>query len=110
MFVAVALVGLVLLGFRPIGVLDWSDYRADPTPANAALLGLFVLLELGLALVTLLKGKVWTGLLGLFFLPLLIAGAMRLSRPGAPWARWRYRDSRGGWSGRCGATGGGVGR
>jgi hypothetical protein len=38
----------------------------------------------------LLKGKVWTGLLGMFIVVLLIIGAMRLSRPHAPWARWRY--------------------
>ncbi|MGB3675595.1 MAG: hypothetical protein WA988_14260, partial [Candidatus Nanopelagicales bacterium] len=27
---------------------------------------------------------------GLFLVPLLLIGAIRLSRPGAPWARWRY--------------------
>jgi hypothetical protein len=37
-----------------------------------------------------LKGKVWTGLLGMFILILLVIGAIRLSRPHAPWARWRY--------------------
>ena len=89
-FVAVALVGLVLLGFRPIGVIDWSDFNANPTVGNALLLVVFVLAELGLALVTLLKGKVWTGLVGLFVLPLRLGGAIRLSRPEAPWARWRY--------------------
>jgi hypothetical protein len=37
-----------------------------------------------------LKGKVWTGLIGMFFVPLLVIGAIRLSRPQAPWARWLY--------------------
>jgi hypothetical protein len=91
-FVAVALVGLVLLGFRPVALIDWSDYQADPTPANALFLVLFLLFELVAGIVTLLKGKVWTGLLGLFVLPLLVVGAVRLSRPEAPWARWRYTD------------------
>ncbi|MET8680469.1 hypothetical protein ABZW18_23510 [Streptomyces sp. NPDC004647] len=91
-FVAVALCGLVLLGFRPIGVIDWSDYQSDPSVGNGILLSVFLLLELGLAVITLLKGKVWTGLLGLFFIPLLLVGAFRLSRPEAPWARWRYRN------------------
>ncbi|MGK5629977.1 hypothetical protein [Streptomyces sp. URMC 123] len=91
-FVAVALCGLVLLGFRPLGVIDWSDYQADPTLANGVLLVVFLAVELGLAVITLLKGKVWTGLLGLFFIPLLVCGAVRLSRPQAPWARWRYHD------------------
>ena len=40
----------------------------------------------------LLKGKVWTGLVGMFITPLLIVGAFRLSRPHAPWARWRYTN------------------
>ena len=40
--------------------------------------------------VVVLKGKVWTGLLGMFIVVLLVIGAVRLSRPHAPWARWRY--------------------
>jgi hypothetical protein len=47
-------------------------------------------LTLLLAVVVLLKGKVWTGLVGMFITPLLFVGAVRLSRPHAPWARWRY--------------------
>jgi len=43
-----------------------------------------------LASVTLLKGKLWTGLVGLFVPPLFVVGAIRLARPGSPWARWRY--------------------
>jgi len=45
-----------------------------------------------LAVVTLLKGKIWTGLFGLFVPLLFIVGAVRLARPGSPWDRWRYRD------------------
>lgn len=89
-FVAVALVGLVLVGFQPLGVVDWNDYREDPSAETAlAVLG-YLLVQLCLAVVTLLKGKVWTGLLGLFFNPLLIVGAWRLGRPNSPWSRWRY--------------------
>ena len=50
----------------------------------------FTVLTLALAVVVLLKGKVWTGLIGMFFTPLLVVGAVRLSRPHAPFARWRY--------------------
>ena len=46
--------------------------------------------KLPLAVVVLLKGKVWTGLLGMFIVVLLVIVAVRLSRPHAPWARWRY--------------------
>lgn len=38
----------------------------------------------------LLKGKVWTGLLGVMLPFLAVVGALRLARPGSPWARWRY--------------------
>ena len=50
------------------------------------------MLTLLLAVVVLLKGKVWTGLVGMFITPLLFVGAIRLSRPHAPWARWRYTN------------------
>ena len=52
-----------------------------------------------LAAITLLKGKVWTGLFGLFMPLLFIVGAIRLARPGSPWARWRYRERRRSWPG-----------
>lgn len=91
-FVAIALSGLLLLGFRPFTVVDWWNYRTDPSTGHAIVLALFLFVQLGLAMVTLLKGKVWTGLLGVFILPLLIIGAVRLSRPQAPWARWRYQS------------------
>jgi hypothetical protein len=47
---------------------------------------------LALAVVVVLKGKVWTGLVGMFMPPLLFIAAIRLSRPHAPWARWRYTN------------------
>ncbi|GGO90999.1 hypothetical protein [Wenjunlia tyrosinilytica] len=90
-FVAVAVVGLVLMGFRPVGFVDWNDYRRDPSLGTALFLLAFVLIELVFGIITLLKGKLWTGLIGLFFVPLLFVGVVRLSRPNAPWARWRYK-------------------
>lgn len=89
-FVAVTITGLFLLGLHPLGFdgdldgLDVGDIR------QLALVVGFFGLQLGLAMITLLKGKLWTGLIGLFFTPLLVVGAIRVSRPGAPWARWRY--------------------
>ena len=35
-------------------------------------------------------GKEHHALVGMFVTPLLVVGAIRLSRPHAPWARWRY--------------------
>lgn len=91
-FAAVAVAGLLILGFNPLSFFDINIWRQDQTLlARATVVGIAVL-TLSLAVVVLLKGKVWTGLVGMFITPLLIVGALRLSRPHAPWARWRYGD------------------
>ncbi|WP_245966422.1 hypothetical protein [Sphaerisporangium album] len=84
-FVAVAVTVLLLLGMRPLG---WE--APDPSPAGRWTAVLFLVVNLVLAVVTLLKGKIWTGLAGLFVPILLIVGAVRLARPGSPWARWLF--------------------
>ncbi|MBY8856214.1 hypothetical protein K7711_06980 [Nocardia sp. CA2R105] len=91
-FVALAVTGLLLLGFHPLWLLDVGDIRHDRSPTGRTFLSLFALVNLMLAAIVIAKGKIWTGLFGMFFLPLLFVGALRLSRPGAPWARWRYAD------------------
>lgn len=89
-FVAVAVAGLLVLGFSPLSFFDVDIWRTDQSAeARAAVIAVAVL-TLALAVIVLLKGKVWTGLVGMFITPLLIVGAVRLSRPHAPWARWRY--------------------
>ncbi|OBG81675.1 hypothetical protein A5733_12715 [Mycobacterium sp. NS-7484] len=89
-FAAVAVTGLLILGFNPLSFFDIGIWRADQSPAMRALVVVVAVLTLLLAVVVLLKGKVWTGLVGMFITPLLFVGAVRLSRPHAPWARWRY--------------------
>jgi hypothetical protein len=89
-FAAVAVAGLLALGFNPLSFFDVGIWRDDHSAeARLAVIGIAVLTLL-LAVVVLLKGKVWTGLVGMFITPLLIVGAIRMSRPHAPWARWRY--------------------
>jgi heme/copper-type cytochrome/quinol oxidase subunit 4 len=89
-FAAVAVAGLLILGFNPLSFFDIGIWRQDQTLlARGAVIGI-ALITLALAVVVLLKGKVWTGLVGMFITPLLIVGAIRVSRPHAPWARWRY--------------------
>ena len=91
-FVAVAVAGLLVMGFNPLSLFDVGIWRdADSPAARIAVIGLAGL-NLALAVVVLLKGKLWTGLLGMFFTPLLFVGAIRLARPHAPWARWHYQD------------------
>lgn len=89
-FAAVAVAGLLILGFNPLAFFDVDIWRDDHSVAVRAAVVLTALLTLLLAVVVLLKGKVWTGLVGMFITPLLFVGAIRLSRPHAPWARWRY--------------------
>ncbi|MFI9786241.1 phosphatidylglycerol lysyltransferase domain-containing protein [Kitasatospora sp. NPDC051984] len=80
---AVATIGLLLLGELPLG--GFARHPDGPTLAGAC--GL-----LALVVVSLLKGKTWTGLLGIMLWPLALVGALRLARPQSPWARWRYRS------------------
>ncbi len=90
-FVALGITVLLLLGVVPSVVPTPRDQNASPTEAIIGLT-ISVVLTFGLCAVTLLKGKIWTGLFGLFLFPLLIVGAIRLARPGSPWARWRYQN------------------
>jgi hypothetical protein len=91
-FAAVAVAGLLILGFNPLSFFDVTIWREDQTVAARALVIAVAVLTLLFAVIVLLKGKVWTGLVGMFITPLLLLGAIRLSRPHAPWARWRYGD------------------
>ncbi|AXX28368.1 hypothetical protein KCV87_15290 [Actinosynnema pretiosum subsp. pretiosum] len=84
-FLAIGMTGLLLLGARPLG---YDDVLGESVPVRVALL----LGNLGFAIVALLKGKVWTGLLGLLIPLLPQIGALRLARPRSPWARWHYPD------------------
>jgi hypothetical protein len=92
-FVAAGVTSLLLIGVGPIGVKSVADYHRLPgSPGAVAGLILTVAILFVLAVITLLKGKVWTGLFGVLLPPLFIAGAIRLARPGSPWARWRYQE------------------
>ncbi|CAM3768394.1 hypothetical protein [Smaragdicoccus niigatensis] len=91
-FVAVAFTGLFLLGFHPLGVIaDFDTLRhEDHSVVMVAIAAFFFLAQLLLVVVVILKGKLWTGFLGMFFPPVLFIGAVRVSRPDAPWAKKFY--------------------
>jgi hypothetical protein len=93
-FVAAGVTALLLIGVSPVGVKNVADYQRLLPASAAALATLHVTVAVlfVLAAITLLKGKLWTGLIGLFVPPIFIIGAIRLARPGSPWARWRYRN------------------
>jgi hypothetical protein len=91
-FIAAAVTALLLVGVVPAGIDGVATVlgRSSDTAALGSLLATLAVL-FTLAAITLLKGKIWTGLFG-FLLPFLfLIGAIRLARPGSPWSRWRYR-------------------
>jgi len=91
-FAAVAVAGLLIMGLHPLMFFLPFWHAADSVVLRAAVAICGLLVTLPLAVVVVLKGKVWTGLIGMFLLILLVIGAIRLSRPHAPWARWRYTN------------------
>jgi hypothetical protein len=50
-----------------------------------------VAVHFALVVVTLLKGKIWTGLIGMFVVFVALVAAIRLAKPRSPWARRFYR-------------------
>jgi hypothetical protein len=76
------------LGLRPL-VGETID---DPETGAAAyaFLAFVILTNFGFAVLCFLKGKLWTGLFGMFIPIVAEVGAIRLARPGSPWARRRY--------------------
>jgi hypothetical protein len=89
-FAAVAVGGLLVLGLHLLMffISLWHDTTHSLVLRAGVVLAMVLILPL--AVLVVLKGKVWTGLIGMFFVPLLVIGAIRLSRPQAPWARYLY--------------------
>jgi lysyl-tRNA synthetase, class II len=81
--IAVAFMGLILLGVRPLEI-----DADDPGTLIASLIG--AALFFGLIAICLLKHRVWHGLFGFFIFPLAIYGAWRIGKPDSPWARRFY--------------------
>jgi hypothetical protein len=89
--IALAISGMLVLGVHPLslGVL-LPGLEVQARTVLAWTLHVVIAVNALLAAVTLFKGKVVTGLTGLVVVPLLYVGAIRLARPGSPWARRRY--------------------
>jgi hypothetical protein len=90
-FVATGVTGLLILGATPD--ITGGSESAKGTSHVAAVVGIALTLTLNLALagICLVKGKIWTGLFGLFLPILLLVGAIRVGRPASPWARKFYK-------------------
>ena len=80
---------LLVLGVRPLG--NTAGLAATGAAADVAI-AIVVLIDVVLAVICLLKGKLWTGFFAVFIPAVGLVGASRIARPGSPWARRRYRD------------------
>ncbi|MEU4211379.1 hypothetical protein AB0F13_15515 [Streptomyces sp. NPDC026206] len=82
-----ALVGLVLSGFAPFGVNELTPDELQ----NRTIVVTNTLVNFLIALFALAKGKPRIALIGAVVPFVAIVGAVRLARPGSPWARRFYR-------------------
>jgi hypothetical protein len=83
--IAVALMGLILLGGAPFQISTSSPGLMIATVA-------ITLLLLGSILACLAKGRAALGIAGLFAAPAAVWGACRVGKPGSPWARRFYGE------------------
>lgn len=85
--VTAALVGLVLSGFLPFGVNDLTEEELQDRGGVIV----SILVNFGIALLALGKGKARMAIFGVIIPFVAIVGAVRLARPGSPWAKRFYR-------------------
>jgi len=87
--VAVCVGLLLVMGAQPLG--NATSIGATGIAADVAIV-IVILVDLCLAVLCLLKGKLWTGLFAVFIPIVGLVGAIRVARPGSPWAHRRYED------------------
>jgi hypothetical protein len=83
--IAAAAMFLVLIGLTP-----FSFDTSSPEQIVASILG--ALLVFAMVAICFGKQRLMHGAIGFFFLPVAIYGAVRLGKPGSPWARRRYGE------------------
>lgn len=77
---------LLFMGISPLGVNDLEQSSRLGLALGAAVTALNIVL----VAVTILKGKIATGIIGVFLLAFSLVGAIRLAKPNSPWAHRRY--------------------
>ena len=78
---------LLLTGLLPTSILEVGDFITLSRWTAFAL----ILSAAAFVIVSYLKGKPFMGTVGIFVLPVAVIGALRLARPGSPWAHYRYK-------------------
>ncbi len=79
---------LLLTGLLPTSILKVGDLVELSRWAASAL----ILTAAAFVVISYLKGKPFMGTVGIFVLPIAVIGAVRLAKPGSPWAHFRYRN------------------
>ncbi|MDQ0747926.1 ABC-type multidrug transport system fused ATPase/permease subunit [Streptomyces africanus] len=82
-----SLVGLLLIGFSPLGV----DGLSDDQEQNRATVIVNIAVNFVFALIALFKGKTRLAVFGVIVPVIALIGAVRLARPGSYWAKRFYR-------------------
>jgi hypothetical protein len=85
--IAAAAMGLILLGFTPFTFETGSLDEAIGSIVTA-------LVVFGLVALCFAKQRLLHGTVGFFVFPVALYGALRIGKPGSPWARRRYADRR----------------
>ena len=85
--VAVCAGMLLVLGVHPLGSLSTAGLTGVQ---GGVLIAITIVVDGCFAVICLVKGKLWTGFFGLFVPFVGTVGAIRLARPGSPWAHKRY--------------------
>lgn len=83
--ISAAFGALVAVGTRPFGLDSAADIGGTVVT---------IVVVLAVAAVAFLKGRTVLGVISLFVLPVGIVAAVRLARPGSPWAHWFYTGRR----------------
>lgn len=87
----ITFITLLLTGLLPATFSSLGDYIT----ISRWVLFCLVLSGAFFVVVCYLKGKLFVGTVGIFVPPVAFVGALRLGKPGSPWARWRYKASPG---------------
>jgi lysyl-tRNA synthetase class 2 len=83
---AAGVTGLLVVGALPFGLEDMAPAEQEGRLSYLVT----VAVNASFVVLALLKGRIWLGVLGLVFPLLALVGAIRLAKPDAPWAHWRY--------------------
>src|SRR4051794_34278102 len=85
--IAAAVMLLVLLGAQPFEV-------SARNPTTLVITLSVIVFVLAMVVICFAKLRVLHGVVGLFFMPVAVYGAMRVGKPGSPWAKRRYAQRR----------------